>query len=199
EKSSRGSSGTDFLQIVTRIGGVARRYNCRRLDHEHDAFFGCPRAMHHALWDNKALIGQELNRLPLEIDYESAAQDVKKLIIIVVFVPVVLALHYAEPHDGIVHPAKRLIVPLVGDRLCKLIDIDQSEGVELYVEMRRVGKGFRFCHPQSPIVGSRGVERQAPCSCTAPLVSRREPAQSRMIAGSRPEISRTDFASVGWE
>jgi hypothetical protein len=92
-----------------------------------------------------------------EIDYESAAQDVEKLIIIVVFVPVVLALHYAEPDDVIVHPAERLIVPLVGDRLCELIDIDQSEGVKLYVVMRRVGKGFRFCHPQSPIVGSRGA------------------------------------------
>ena len=58
--------------------------------------------MHHALWDDKALIGQELNRSPLQIDYESATKDVKKLIIIVVFVPVVLALHYAEAHDRIV-------------------------------------------------------------------------------------------------
>jgi len=135
------------------ISRVARRDNCRGLDDEDDAFFGCPRAMHHALWDDKALIRQELDGPSLEIDYESATHDVKKLIIIVVFVPVVLALHYAEPHDRIVHPAKRLIVPLVGDRLCELIDIDQSEGIELHVEMRRVGKGFRFCHPQSPIVG----------------------------------------------
>jgi hypothetical protein len=49
--------------------------------------------MHHALWHDKALIEQELDRSPLKIDYESAAQDVKKFIIIVVFVPVVLALH----------------------------------------------------------------------------------------------------------
>src|SRR6516164_8081071 len=156
------------------ISHVARRDDCRRLDHEDAAFLGCPRAMHHALWDDKALIGQELDRSPLEIDYESATQDVKKLIIIVVFVPVVLALHYAEPHDRVVHPAKRLIVPLVGDRLCELIDIDQSEGIELYVEMRRVGKGSRFCHPQSPIVGSRGVERQARCSCKAALAPRHQ-------------------------
>ena len=93
------------------VSRVARRDNFRRLDHEDNAFFGRPRAMHHALWDDKALIGQELDRSPLEIDYKSAAQDVEKLIIIVVFVPVVLALHYTEPHDGIVHPAKRLIVP----------------------------------------------------------------------------------------
>src|SRR5215469_14682243 len=138
--------------------------------------------MHHALWDDKALIGQELDRSPLvEIDYESATQDVKKLIIIVVFVPVVLALHYAEPNDRIVHPAKRLIVPLVGDRLCELVDIDQSEGIELYVEMRRVGKGFRFWHPQSPIVGSRGVERQALFSCKAALASHREPASPNWL------------------
>src|SRR6516225_5147895 len=131
--------------------------------------------MHHALWDDKALIGQDLDRSPLvEIDYESATQDVKKLIIIVVFVPVVFALHYAEPHDRIVHPAKRLIVPLFGDRLCELIYIDQSEGIELYVEMRRVGKGLRFCHHQSPIVGSRRVERQARCSCKAALAPRHQ-------------------------
>src|SRR6516162_8544560 len=35
------------------ISRVARRDNCRRLDHEDDAFFGGPRAMHHALWDDK--------------------------------------------------------------------------------------------------------------------------------------------------
>src|SRR5262249_5966002 len=123
--------------------------------------------MHHALWDDKTLIGQELDRSPLEIDYESAAQDIEKLIIIVVFVPMVLALQHAEPHDGIVHPAKRLIVPLVGDRLCELTHIDQSEGVELYVEMRRVGKGFRFRHPQSPIAGS-GVLNGGPSAHARP-------------------------------
>src|ERR1700751_3971315 len=146
--------------------------------------------MHHAFRDDKALIGQELDRSPLEIDYESAAQDVEKLIIIVVFVPMVLALHYAKPHDGLAHPAKRLIVPLVGDRLCELIDIDQRERVELYVEMRRVGKGFRFCHPQSPIVGSRGVDQQTRCSRKAALAPRREPAYSRINS------AETDFEKL---
>jgi len=158
------------------VSPVARRDNCRRLDHEDDAFFGCPCAMHHALWDDKALIGQEFDRSPLEIDYKSAAQDVEKLVIIVVFVPVVLALHYAEPHDGIVHPAKRLIVPLFGDRLSELIDIDQSERVELYVEMRRVGKVFGSVILSLLLSGSRGVERQVRCSCETAFAPRREPA-----------------------
>src|SRR5215471_21842451 len=60
-----------FVRSST-ISRVARRDNCRRLDHEDDAFFGCPRAMHHALWDDQALIGQELDGSPLEINYESA-------------------------------------------------------------------------------------------------------------------------------
>jgi hypothetical protein len=46
------------------ISRVACRDNCRRLDHEDDAFFGCPRAMHYALWDDKPLIGQEFERSP---------------------------------------------------------------------------------------------------------------------------------------
>jgi hypothetical protein len=165
------------------ISRVARRDNCGRLDDEDDAFFGCPRAMHHALWDDKALIGQELDRSPLEIDYESATQDVKKLNIIVVFVPVILALHYAEPHDRIVHPAKRLIVSLVGDRLCELIDIDQSEEIELYVEMRGVGKGFRFCHPQSPIVGVGELSGRPGAHARPPCVA----------SGTRPQPHNCTF------
>jgi hypothetical protein len=155
--------------------------------------------MHHALWDDKALIGQELDRSTLEIDYESATQDVKKLIVIVVFVPVVLALHYAEPHDRIVHPAKRLMVLLVGDRVCELIDIDQGERIELYVEMRRVGKGFRFCHPRSPM--SAVGELNGRPGAHARLPSRLEPAYSRMIAHSgsrRLDIIRRSKCRGWW-
>ena len=82
--------------------------------------------MRHTLWNDEALIGQELDRSPLEIHDEPTAQDVEKLIVIVVFVPMVLALHDAEPHNGVVHLAQRLIVPLVGDGPRKLVDIDQG-------------------------------------------------------------------------
>jgi hypothetical protein len=147
---------------MSRASRVACRDNCRRLDHENDALLGCSRAMHHALRNDEAFIGLELDRSPLEINYESAAQDVEKLIVVVVLVPVILALHDAEPHDGIVHPAKCLIVPLLGDRVCELIDIDQSEGIELDAEVRRVGKGFRLCHPKSPNVDKIVISRPVP-------------------------------------
>ena len=52
---------TQLRRLCEVLDDLTRRPSghCRRPDHEDDAFFGCPRAMHHALWDDKALIGQE--------------------------------------------------------------------------------------------------------------------------------------------
>jgi hypothetical protein len=102
---------------------------------------------------------------------------------------VVLALHYAEPHDRIVHPAKRLIVPLVGDRLCELIDIDRSERIELYVEMRPVGKVFGSVILGLLLSEVGELSGRPPAHARPP--SRREPAPSRIITHS--ESRRLDI------
>ena len=85
------------------------------------------------LADHQALTGQKLDRSPFEIDDEFAAQDEKEFVLVVVFVPVIFALHDAEAHDGIVHPAEGLIEPLVADFLGEPVDVDQSERIELDV------------------------------------------------------------------
>ena len=52
------------------------------------------------------------------LDEEAAADDVEELVLVVVLVPVILALHGAEAHHGLVHLAQGLVVPgvLVGAR-----------------------------------------------------------------------------------
>ena len=71
--------------------------------------------MHNTLWNDKALIGQKFNGATFEIDDELSTQYEEELIVIVVLMPVVFPLHYAQAHHRIVHLAKRLIVPLVSD------------------------------------------------------------------------------------
>jgi hypothetical protein len=69
--------------------------------------------MHNSLWNDKALVGQKLNGATFEIDDELSTQHEEKLIVVVVLVPVVFPLHYAQAHHRVIHFAKRLIVPLV--------------------------------------------------------------------------------------
>jgi hypothetical protein len=39
----------------------------------------------------------------LEVDKESSLDDIKELIFFVVFMPVILSLQHAQPHDRVVH------------------------------------------------------------------------------------------------
>src|SRR5262249_37329213 len=64
--------------------------------------------------------------------------------------PVIFPLHDAEPDNGIVHPAQRLIVPLVRHRFGERLNIDEIERGEFDVEMRDVRVTLRVCHERSP-------------------------------------------------
>ena len=72
--------------------------------------------MNDALRDNKALLSRKLDTFILEIDDEPTFQYEEELIVIVVFVPVILALHDAKTNDRIVHLTQRLVVPAVRAR-----------------------------------------------------------------------------------
>ena len=72
--------------------------------------------MNDALRDNKALLSRKLDTLVLEIDDEATFQYKEELIVIVVFVPVILALHDAKTNDRTVHLTQRLVVPAVRAR-----------------------------------------------------------------------------------
>jgi hypothetical protein len=48
--------------------------------------------------NDEALIGQKLNRPTFEVDDELSTQHEEELIVVVVFMPVVFALHHAKAH-----------------------------------------------------------------------------------------------------
>ena len=70
--------------------------------------------MNDAPRDNEALLMPKLNTSLLEVDNETALKDKEKLVVVVVFVPVVFALHDPETNDRIVYLTQRLVVPGVG-------------------------------------------------------------------------------------
>lgn len=63
-------------------------------------------------YDNAFSWGQ-LDGAIFEIDQETPAQDMKELVFILVLMPVILALHDTQTHDGFIHLAERLVVPLI--------------------------------------------------------------------------------------
>jgi hypothetical protein len=102
---------TGALSAGLRITGWNDR-GC--LNHKDYCAFRGTRAMNDALWHNKALLLSELDTSILEINDETTVKDKEELVVIVVFVPVVFALHDAEANDRIVHLTQRLVVPGVG-------------------------------------------------------------------------------------
>ena len=79
----------------------------------------------------------------LEIDQELAADDVEKLIFVLVLVPMVFAVDHAEAHDGFVYFAERLVIPAIGACIDQAADINHFERPMENVEPRVVGKPGR--------------------------------------------------------
>jgi hypothetical protein len=69
--------------------------------------------MHNPFWNNKTLAWQKLNGATFEVDDELSTQHEEELIIIVVLVPMVFPLHYAQANHRVIYLAKCLIVSLV--------------------------------------------------------------------------------------
>ena len=61
--------------------------------------------MNDALRDNKPLLLRKLDTSILEINDKATVENKEELIVVVVFVPVILALHDAETNDRTVHLA----------------------------------------------------------------------------------------------
>ena len=65
--------------------------------------------MHNALRNHKALPRNKLDDTSFQIDQKAPFKDVKKLVIIIVLVPVVFPLENPHPDDGIIYFAERLV------------------------------------------------------------------------------------------
>ena len=85
------------------------------------------------------------------IDQEMAAHDVEELVFLLVLMPVIFSLHYAEPHDRFVHLAERLVVPRMRAGGDQPRHIDHFQRRMQNVKMRLVGiigfdRGFFAAH-----------------------------------------------------
>src|SRR6266508_1381939 len=56
-----------------------------------------------------------------------SVENEKEFIDVFVFVPVILAFHNSQPHDGVVHFTKSLVVPLVFAGIDEFLHVDQFE------------------------------------------------------------------------
>src|SRR5262249_32888362 len=113
------------------------------------------RAVHDAPWHDEALERLELDRAVLEVDEEAALEHEEELVVLVVLVPVVLTLEDAEADDRVVHLAERLVVPGVVALRDERGHVDDAQGRELDVEVRRVGIGLRLTHGRCSSISAR--------------------------------------------
>ena len=99
--------------------------------------------MTHTFGNNKALSWSKIDNAILEIDQEMSVQNEKEFINIFVFVPVIFALHHSHPDDGVIHFAKRLVIPFVGAGIGELLHIDELKWAAQNVQVRFVRKFSR--------------------------------------------------------
>ena len=99
--------------------------------------------MAHTFGNNKALPRSKIDNAILEIDQEMSVQNEKEFINIFVFVPVIFALHHGHPDDGVIHLAKRLVIPFVGAGIGQLLHIDELKRAVQKVQVSFVRKTLR--------------------------------------------------------
>jgi hypothetical protein len=127
------------LEILASMGSsIAGRFDPGPFDHEDHGSLRSSRPMHHALWDGKALSRAELDCPAIQINLEAPFDHVEEFVLLVVLVPVKLALQDAEPHDAVIDPAERLIVPGLLACIDERLNVDQFERTEPCVQVDRI-------------------------------------------------------------
>ena len=113
-----------------------------------------------AFGNDKSLLWLQVDRAIFEIDDKVPFQDKEELIVVLMFVPVILALHDPEANNGVVHLAKRLVIPCIGAGFHQGRYVHQVKGRKRDIEesgvriillfahrLDRLGQGFKeFTH-----------------------------------------------------
>ena len=87
--------------------GIAGRNDRGCFNHQIFAFGGA-RAMDDALRDNEALLLSKFDASALKVDDEATFKNKEKLVVVIVFVPMIFPLHDAEANYRIIHSAQQL-------------------------------------------------------------------------------------------
>src|SRR5206468_3077768 len=78
---------------------VPGRHDTGIFHHENDGAFRRSRTVKHTLRHDKTLPRVKLDGAALQVDQKVALENEEEFIVIVVFVPVIFALHYAQSND----------------------------------------------------------------------------------------------------
>jgi len=108
-----------------------------------------------AFGNDKSLLWLQIDRTIFEIDEKVPLQDKEELIVVVMFVPVIFALHNSETNNGVVHLAERLVVPLISAGFHQGGNVHHVKGRELHVEVSSVGVILLLAHALDYKSGSR--------------------------------------------
>jgi len=99
-----------------------------------------------AFGNDKSLLWLQINRAIFEIDDKVSLQDKEELVVVVMFVPVILALHDPEANNGVVHFTECLVIPLIGAGFDQGRNVHQAERWKLDIEMGSVRIIWLFAH-----------------------------------------------------
>src|SRR5690348_1302798 len=114
--------------------------------HEDHSTLRSTRAMEHALGNDSALPRTKLHGAAFEVNQQLPFDNVEKLIIIVMLVPVIFALYHTKTDDRAIHLTESLVVPLVGARFGERALVDDFQGLTKDVESGFVRKAFHIGH-----------------------------------------------------
>lgn len=106
--------------------------------------------MQNAFGDDDALARVESDQAIFEIEQELAFDDIEKLVVVIVFVPVVFTAKNAQAHDGGVYLAERLVVPLKFAVIGELLFFDDFQRLVVNVEASFVRIRRCVVHDRTP-------------------------------------------------
>ena len=96
--------------------------------------------------NDKSLLWLQIDRAIFEIDDKVPLQDKEELVVVVMFVPVVLALDDSQANNGVVHLAERLVIPFIRARFHHCWNVHQVKGRKLDIEVSGVRIIMLFAH-----------------------------------------------------
>jgi len=127
----------------TAVSGIAGRDDRRGFDHENHCTLGSARAVNDALRHDVPLLRSQIDGAVLEVNDETAVENKEELVVVVVFMPMILAAHDAQANDRVVHFAQRLVIPSVGARSDQRRNVDYAQLRESNVEIGGIRAGVR--------------------------------------------------------
>src|SRR5260370_42029395 len=102
--------------------------------------------MHHSRWNNKSLSGRKLDRAAFKVNQQLTGYNIKKLVVLVVLMPVILSVYDPEADHRVIYLAESLVIPRKLACVRESLFVDYLQGFVQNVQARLVREGRSCCH-----------------------------------------------------